>query len=103
MRQNNANEFPSALWQKTGPNAPVELIQGVEDLQILYGVDTTLNDDVANPNQYMSFDAVPDPKQVVSIRVTLAVNSIDRVTEDYNELNRTFSTTIFLRNANPEL
>lgn len=102
-RANNAGNMPLALWQKVGSNAPVELIQGVEDMQILYGVDTTLNDDIPNPNQYVLASAVPDPRQVVSIRVTLAVNSIDQVTEDNNTLTRTFSKTILVRNANPQL
>jgi type IV pilus assembly protein PilW len=102
-RANNAGEMPSSLWQKTGPDAPVELIQGVEDMQILYGVDTTLNDGIPNPNRYVTADAVPDPAQVVAINVSLTVNSIDRVTEDRNTLSRTFSKTILIRNANPEV
>lgn len=102
-RDNNAGDTPLSLWQKVGPNAPVELIQGVENMQILYGVDTTLNDGTPNPNQYVPASAVPDPKQVVAIRVTLTVNSIDRVTEDNDLLRRTFSKTILVRNANPEL
>ena len=102
-RANNAGDIPAALWQKVGPAAPVELIQGVEDMQILYGVDTTLTDDVPNPNQYVIASAIPDPRQVVSIRVTLTVNSIDRVTEDNSTLRRTFSKTILVRNANPQL
>ena len=103
LRDNNAGDTPLSLWQKVGAAAPVELIQGVEDMQVLYGVDTTLTDDVANPNQYMVAAAVPDPRQVVSIRVTLTVNSIDEVTDDGNTLSRTFSKTILVRNANPQL
>lgn len=102
-RQNNAAEFPSALWQKVGPTAPVELVQGVRDMQVLFGVDTTLNDGIPNPNRYVTADAIPDPAQVVALRVTLTVDSIDRVTEDNNVLTRTFSKTILIRNANPEL
>jgi type IV pilus assembly protein PilW len=103
LRNNNTGDTPLSLWQKVGTAAPVELIQGVENMQILYGVDTTLTDDVANANQYMTATAVPDPRQVVSVRVTLTVNSIDEVTEDQNTLTRTFSKTILVRNANPQL
>ena len=103
LRNNNVGDTPLSLWQKVGPGAPVELIQGVENMQILYGVDTTLADDIPNPNQYMVAAAVPDPRQVVSIRVTLTVNSIDEVTEDGDTLTRTFSKTILVRNANPQL
>ena len=102
-RANNVGDTPLALWQKVGAQAPVELIQGVEDMQILFGIDTTLTDDIPNPNQYVTAAAIPDPRQVVSIRVTLAVNSIDQVTEDNNTLTRTFSKTILIRNANPQL
>lgn len=102
-RANNVGDMPMALWQKVGSAAPVELIQGVQDMQILYGVDTTLADNIPNPNQYVLASAVPDPRQVVSIRVILTVNSIDQVTEDNNTLTRTFSKTILVRNANPQL
>jgi type IV pilus assembly protein PilW len=102
-RQDNRGNTPLALWQKVGRGGAVELIQGVDDLQVLYGVDTTLADGIANPNQYMSFDAVPaDVGQIVAIRASISVNSVDAVTEDGNRLQRTFSKTVLVRNANPE-
>jgi type IV pilus assembly protein PilW len=103
VRPNSSGEMPLSLWQKTGPDGPVELVQGVEDMQVLYGIDTTLADGIANPNRYVTAAAIPAPGQVVSIRVSLAVNSIDRVTDDNNTLTRTFTKTILVRNANPEL
>ncbi|MGE0625787.1 MAG: PilW family protein [Pseudomonadales bacterium] len=102
-RQNESGDTPLALWQKVGPGAPVELIQGVQDMQVLFGIDTTLNDDIPNPNQYVTANLIPDPTQVVAIQVSLTVDSIDRVTEDNNLLTRTFTKTILVRNANPEL
>lgn len=99
----NQGNTPNALWQKVGTAAPVELVQGVDDFQVLYGVDSTLNDGVSNANQYMPFDDVPDPNQIVSVRVTVAVNSVDAVTDDGNRLARTFSKTIAVRNAQPEV
>jgi len=97
---------PLALWQKVGPNLPVELVQGIEDLQILYGIDTT-DDDLANANEYVTaddLDLFPDPAvtNVVSLRVSVTANSVDAVTEDGDPLRRTFTKTILLRNANPE-
>ncbi len=103
----NQGNPPLALWQKVGSAAPVELVQGVEDLEVLYGVDTTLNDDVSNANQYVEFDDVPppaapgDPSPVVSLRVSVTVNSVDAVA-DGAVLRRTFSKTLLLRNSNPE-
>ena len=100
----SALHTPLALWQKVGSAGPVELIQGVEDLQVLYGIDTTLNDGIANPNRYVPFDSVPlDVGQIVAVRATITVNSVDVVTEDGNRLQRTFSKTIQIRNSNPEV
>jgi len=101
-RADNQGNIPDALWQKVGSAGPVELIQGIDTMDILYGVDTTLADGIPNPNQYVTADAVPDPSQIVAIRVTIGVNSVDAVTEDGNRLTRTFSKTILVRNANPE-
>lgn len=103
-RQDNRGNTPLALWQKVGAAGPVELIQGVDDLQVQYGIDTTLTDGVSNPNQYVSFDAVPaDVGQIVAIRASVTVNSVDSVTAEGNRLQRTFSKTILVRNANPEV
>jgi type IV pilus assembly protein PilW len=94
---------PRALWQKVGSNAPRELVQGVEDLQVLYGIDTTLTDELANANEYVTADQLDlNDANVVSLRVSVTVNSVDAVTEDGEVLRRTFSKTILLRNANPE-
>src|SRR5690606_13751600 len=94
-----------SLWQKVGNRPPVELVQGIEDLQILYGVDRTLNNEVPNANAYVPFDELPDPddpSSVVSLRVTVVASSVDAVTDDGQPLRRAFSKTILLRNANPE-
>lgn len=98
-----------ALWQKAGTGAPQELVQGVEDLQVLYGVDTS-NDELPNASEYVTANQLNlvDPgaprhvSDVVSLRVTITVNSVDEVTADGEMLRRTFSKTIRLRNANPE-
>lgn len=102
LGEDSQGNAPSALWQKVGSAAPVELVQGVEDLEVTFGVDTTLTDGVANANQYVDFDAVPDPNQVVSLRVSITVNSVDAVDQG-NPITRTFSKTLLLRNANPEV
>jgi type IV pilus assembly protein PilW len=98
----NAGNPTSALWQKVGSAPPVELVQGVEDLEVLFGIDTTLTDGVANANQYVDFDDVPDPNQVVSLRVSVTVSSVDTV-DGGNVLTRTFTKTLLLRNSNPEV
>jgi len=102
LGEDNTGEPPLALWQKIGTAAPVELVQGVEDLQVLYGIDTTLNDRVPNANRYVTAANVTDPSQIVSVRVSITANSVDTVDGD-ERLRRTFSKTLLVRNSNPEL
>jgi type IV pilus assembly protein PilW len=98
-----------ALWRsENGVN--LELIEGIEQMQILYGIDT---DDDDFPNQYVVSTAVADMLDVISVRFMLLIRSeSDGITEDvqsytYNGANITaadqrlrkiFSTTIALRN-----
>ena len=98
-----------ALWRsENGTN--VELIEGIEQMQVLYGVDTN-GDNFAN--QYVVSTAVANMLTVMSVRLMLLIRSdSDGVTEDaqvynYNGANTTaadqrlrqvFSTTIALRN-----
>ncbi|MEZ5558242.1 MAG: PilW family protein [Pseudomonadales bacterium] len=92
---------PLALWQKVGTSAPQEVVQGVEDLEVMYGIDTQ-NDNQTRINEFVNFDAVADPTDVVAVRVSVTVNSVD-VVDNGQRLRRTFSKTIQLRNANPEV
>jgi type IV pilus assembly protein PilW len=87
--------------------APVELVEGIEDMQITYGIDTDAN---GSANQYV--DSPADWTQVTSVRVVLTARSIeDNIaatarTYSYNGVNniqdrrlvRNFTTTIGLRN-----
>jgi len=98
-----------ALWRTEFGNAQ-ELVEGVEEMQVLYGIDS---DSDQFPNQYVTANNVPDFDDVVSLRVALLVRSIDDfVTEDsqtytFNGVTTTpadrrirqvFTTTIALRN-----
>lgn len=62
------------LWQKVGDTAPQELVQGVENLQIRYGVDT---DKDLLVNEYRIASAVTDWRDVVSMSVAVLVRSIE--------------------------
>ncbi|MFB3104712.1 MAG: PilW family protein, partial [Pseudomonadales bacterium] len=93
---------PSSLWQKEGIGAPVELVSGVDDLEIHYGIDTTLADGILNVNRYVDFDDVPDPGQIVTVRSTVSLSSVEAVTDDGQQLRRTISKTVLIRNAQPE-
>jgi type IV pilus assembly protein PilW len=110
---NNLNNPVLSLWRKSGLDAPVELVEGVENLQILYGVDTDFD---ATPNQYITANLVTDFEEVVTLRVSVTVNSVDDVGsktapthgctvqacitgQTYDGLiRRTFTQTIHLRN-----
>lgn len=94
-----------------------ELVEGIEQMQVLYGVDTTGD---KHPNQYMTADLISEDftvainwDEVMSIRLMLLVRSeSDGVVEapqvvDYNgatlpqtdqRLRQVFTTTIALRN-----
>ena len=110
---NNDGNKPLSLWKKEGLRAPVELVEGIENLQILYGEDI---DGDGVPNQYRAANFVIDFGNIVTLRVTVVANSIDNVGstsnttlgcatqdcitgEDYDGLlRRSFSQTIMLRN-----
>ena len=110
---NNAGDKPLSLWRKSGLDAPVELVEGVEDMQILYGVDT---DEDNTPNNYETANQVVDWSKVKTVRVSLVVNSVDDVGgtttpthgctiqdcidgESYDGLiRRTFTQTFEIRN-----
>jgi len=98
-----------ALWRSSnGVNE--ELIEGIEQMQVLYGVDTTDDD---HPNQYMIATNVVSWYDVMSIRLMLLVrsaavqvveapqvityNGVTATAAD-NRLRQVFTTTIALRN-----
>ncbi len=65
-----------SLWRKSGIEAPIELVEGVENMQIVYGFDTDFD---GVPNQYIDAPLVTNWTQVETIRVTLIVASVDDV------------------------
>ncbi|MBV1907633.1 MAG: PilW family protein [Pseudomonadales bacterium] len=98
-RVNNLGNPIKSLWRKTGAAAPVELIQGIEDFQVLLGVDTTPTNDLSSVNRYVLASAVPVNSVVRTIRIMVVASSVDAVTADNQLLQRTFTQTINLRNG----
>lgn len=94
-----------------------ELVPGVENMQVLYGLDTT---GTRTPSQYVTADNVTNWNQVVSVRVALLVRSnLGAVTLapaaiTYNllgtvvtaprdtRLRRVFTADIYIRNEQPQ-
>lgn len=93
-------------------NDTSELVDGIEQMQVLYGVNTDTTNTV--PNQYVVSTAVTDWDSVTAVRVMLLLKSTDNVTQEnqtytYNNqtitsgdslLRQVFSTTVALRNRN---
>ena len=85
-----------------------ELVEGVEDMQILYGEDTsqatvaTCPDDGCSADAYVAADAVVNWNRVVSERITLTMRTADNLSTDTSgadrRIRRTFTTTIAMRN-----
>ena len=78
-----------------------ELVEGVEDMQILYGEDTDGN---GIPDTYVPANGVANMENVTSVRVELQVRSLeDNLTAKMTaysdrKLRRTFTTSIAIRN-----
>jgi type IV pilus assembly protein PilW len=99
-RVNNVGDPINALWMKLGDAAPVELVEGIDDLEVTFGIDTTLADNQPNANRYVDITGVPDPSQIVAVRASVVASSVN-APSDSGVLQRTFSKTILLRNARP--
>lgn len=90
-----------ALWQDVNGVAN-ELVSGVDELEILFGLDTT-DDGEARVGQYVPYQPGLNYRDVVAIRVNVTVNSIDAEADGGGLMRRTFGKTIQLRNSNPEV
>lgn len=101
-----------SLYRRIGSNTAEELVEGIEQMQILYGEDTDPTPDGA-PNYYVSANNVVDMTKVVSIRISLLAATLDDnlaaepLTYTYNgattiatdnKIRRVFNTTIAVRN-----
>lgn len=91
--RNNVGAAPWSLWRKTTTDAPVELIQGIEDLQVRLGLDG--NGDGAVDRYGLAGQAAGLDARSVDVQVT--ANSVDAVGGG-EPIRRTFSRVIALRN-----
>lgn len=88
---------------------PIALIEGVENMQIQYGIDT---DDDGVPNEYSNASATTAWDQVVSARLSLLMRTIDAINADpftldvggtnkiypAGPMRKLFETTVQIRN-----
>jgi type IV pilus assembly protein PilW len=96
--QTGASGSP-ALFRSVNGDAAEELVEGIEDLQILYGQDTD-NDDV--PNYFVDAATITDMAQAVSVRITLVARTLEsNLAADGGRITRAFTSTVTLRNRLP--
>jgi len=96
--QNGASGSP-ALFRSVDGGAAEELVEGIEDLQILYGEDTD-NDDV--PNYYVDAASITNMAQAISVRVTVVARTLEtNLAADGGRITRNFTSTVTLRNRLP--
>ena len=92
---NNRGEPGWSLWRKA--DRADEVVSGVDDLQVLYAIDTTPDDSEVAPVRYVTADGIGAAAvRAVWIRVT--ASSVDAVSEDDQPLEQTISQTVALRN-----
>ncbi len=112
--------FRRRLNQTAGSGAPEELVEGIESLQILYGLNAD-NDNKKTVDAYVTANQVTDWGRVISVRISVLVQSLENnmlpapqaytfngVTYDGGagngalpgdtRLRRVFTSTITLRN-----
>lgn len=109
-----------SLWQKEGNSRPIELVRGVSDMQVLYGVkrgpiageqrevdELFLEGSVAG---YYQWDEIPTGAVVASIWVSFGIESVFGVIDGRGEggeqdyaLSRSFSLTYALQNIRPRV
>ena len=76
-----------------------ELVEGIEDLQILYGEDTD-NDLV--PNYFVDAASITDMAQAISVRFTLIARTLEtNIAPGGGRITRNFTSTVTLRNRLP--
>ena len=102
-----------SLYYRIGSGSAQEIVEGIENMQILYGVDTDVD---GAANYYVTADVVPDWTQVVSVRISLLAATIDNnltdqplpytwngatITPTDRKIRRVFNTTLAVRNRLP--
>jgi type IV pilus assembly protein PilW len=93
---NSTSGTGTSLFMNACGNPTNELVEGVQDMQFVYGVDS---DAVAGADEYLDAGQVAAADQwnnVVSVRMTLTFDSIQNIPG--NPLSKPFVTTVRVRN-----
>ena len=79
-----------SLWRRSGAAAPVELVEGVADLQVLLGVDVDAEDGLEGVNRYLPFHELQESHAIRSIALTVRARR--------GQETREFAQVVALRN-----
>ena len=97
----NVSRYYIAAGSKSGTSLyrnDEELVEGVQDMQLLYGIDSTSDANVT-PDEYVTAAAVTDWPKVVSVKITLTFEPVDKNYADTaGDPEWTYTTTIRIRN-----
>lgn len=93
----NRGEPAWSLWRKTSAAAPAELVRGIDDLQVLYGIDSTPDDATHAPERYVAAHRI-GASAVRSLHVSVQASSVDAIDSSRRVLRQTFSRTLARRN-----
>ena len=114
--KSNTHGVPALYRLDNVANNLQELVEGVENMQVLYGMDTDVFFD-GQVNQYKTADAVGPPDQwsrVLTVRINLLMRSLEEVhasptnttfagiTYSDNYLRQEYTATVQLRNRSLE-
>ena len=89
----------NSLWRRVGRNAPEEVVEGVDSLQVLFGIDTDVDRIV---NDYVTANSVTNWATVISIRVGLLVRSIEQYGKNPDHAHVVLKQTIAAAGDNRE-
>lgn len=96
-RARDRGETPAwGLWRKAGVAAPAELVPGIDDMQLLLGIDAVPDDGDRTPQRYATPDAV-GAADVRSLRVSVTATAPASMGGEPLP-RRTFMQTMALRN-----
>lgn len=110
--RNSSNGTGPALWRRQGNSPAQELVEGIHNMQILYGLDSDGN---LMPDGYVPATTAMNFRNVVAVRIALLLRSPENASTEKdtrahvlngstvgpfndNHLYRVFETTITLRN-----
>ena len=89
----------NSLWRRFGRRDPEELVEGVDSLQVEYGVDSDANRIV---DDYVKANAVTDWGSVISVRVGLLVRSLEQYGNNPDVAHELLGTNIAAAGDNRE-